>query len=71
MPRSQSAVRSALLLTTITASAETPNATMTDIGPVASAKISLVAAVGIAEKRKEGSFGRNAKSGRTEVGSTM
>jgi uncharacterized membrane protein YkoI len=54
MPRSLSAVRSVLVLMTIIASAETPRATTTDIGPVASAKISLVAAVGIAEKHVEG-----------------
>ena len=54
MPRSLSAIRSVLLSTTIVSSAETPKATMTDIGPVASAKISLEAAVGIAEKHVEG-----------------
>jgi uncharacterized membrane protein YkoI len=54
MFRSLPAVCTALLLTTAAASAETAGAKANDAGPITSAKISLDAAVGIAERHVNG-----------------
>lgn len=54
MLRSLSAACTALLLTTAVVSAETATTKDNDAGPIASAKISLDAAVGVAEKHVNG-----------------